>query len=177
MREALNRLSSEGLLAQADQRGFRIPPLTLKDLDELIRARCWANDASLRHSIRTGGMDWEERVQASFAALAETPRYLDEGEQGRNPRWERAHEAFHAALVSASGSSWMEEFCGQMFVAAERYRHAARIVTGTKRPDLDEHRTIAQAALARREDEAVELLCEHFRRTARLVRESLLDGD
>src|SRR6476620_9130581 len=41
IREALNRLASEGLIDQIDKRGFRTWPLTLAELDELTRTRCW----------------------------------------------------------------------------------------------------------------------------------------
>jgi DNA-binding GntR family transcriptional regulator len=173
MREALNRLSSEGLLQQTDQRGFRIPPVTLKDLDELLRARCWANEVSLRNSIRTGGLEWEARVSSAFQTLEATPPSLKGDTEVLDAAWCDAHENFHAALISESGSSWIYDFCTQTYIAAERYRHAARI-TKVQRSDLEEHRVIANATLARREDEAVELLLEHFRKTARIVRDWLI---
>jgi DNA-binding GntR family transcriptional regulator len=174
VREALNRLCSEKLIHQTDQKGFRVLPLTLNDLDELTRARCWANEVSVRNSIRNAGLDWEVKLTAAFETLAATPRYLSETSPVRNPDWGHAHEAFHAALISACGSSWIYEFCTQMSWAAERYRHAARIATNTRRKDLDEHRAIYQAAISRQEDEAAKLLNDHFRHTARLVRENLV---
>jgi GntR family transcriptional regulator, carbon starvation induced regulator len=166
----LNRLSSEGLLRQTDQRGFRIQQVSLKDLDELTLARCWANEMCLRNSIRNGGLEWEAGVATTLQVLEETPRYLSDGDGSRNPIWENAHEAFHAALIAASGSSWINDFCSQLYSAAERYRHASRIASKTHRPDLDEHRAIAEATMARQEEKAVELLNGHFRLTARLVR-------
>ncbi len=176
IREALNRLSSEGLLKQTDQRGFRVPPVTLKDLDELVKARCWANEVCLRNSIRTGGFEWEERVISTYAQLERAPRSQSTEAGARDTRWETAHEAFHAALLSASGSSWIEDFCAKTFLAGERYRHSARDPVASSSSRRDEHREIKEATLARREDEAVELLCEHFRKTARLVREALRSG-
>ena len=173
VREALNRLSSEGLLRQTDQRGFHIQQVSLKDLDELTLARCWANEMCLRNSIRKGGLEWEAEIAATLRVLEETPRYLSDGCRSRNPIWENAHEAFHAALIAASGSSWINDFCSQLYFAAERYRHGARIASKTHRPDLDEHRAIAEATMARQEEKAVELLNGHFRLTARLVRVGL----
>lgn len=173
VREALNRLSSEGLLRQTDQRGFHIQQVSLKDLNELTLARCWANEVCLRNSIRTGGLEWEAGVMTTLQLLEETPRYLSEEHDVRNPLWEDAHEAFHASLIAASGSSWLTDFCLQLYIAAERYRHAARIASKTRRPDLNEHRAIAEAAMARQEERAVELLNGHFRLTARLVRAGL----
>jgi GntR family transcriptional regulator, carbon starvation induced regulator len=175
IREALNRLVSDRLIDQADQRGFRVQPITLQSLDELIMARCWANEMALRNSIGSGGLDWEEGVAAALDELERTPRYIDEDDV-RNPAWETVHEEFHAALIAASGSSWIEDFCTQMFVAAERYRLAARNASHKQRPDLDEHRAIAEAALARRTEKAVDLLNAHFRLTAHLVRTQMREA-
>ena len=50
LREALNRLSAEGLVVQEDQRGFRVPPVSIEDLLELTRTRCWLNEIALRES-------------------------------------------------------------------------------------------------------------------------------
>lgn len=174
VREALNRLCSENLIRQTDQKGFRVLPLTLNDLDELTRARCWANEVSIRNSIRTAGLDWETRLTTAFETLAAVPRYLAGDSTVRNPEWGRAHAEFHATLIAGCGSSWIREFCTQTLWAAERYRHAARMATNTQRQDLDEHRAIYQAAISRQEGEAAQLLTDHLRLTARLVRARLV---
>lgn len=173
VREALNRLCSEKLIRQTDQKGFRVMTLTLSDLDELTRARCWVNEVGIRNSIRTSGLDWELKLTSCFERLEATPRYLSDDLTAINPDWSLAHEAFHAALVCECGSSWIFEFCNQTFWAAERYRHAARAVTNTRRFELEEHRAIYKAAISRQEEEAVRLLNDHLRLTARLVREGL----
>src|SRR5947207_8644017 len=41
VREALSRLSTEGLVAQSDHRGFAVKPMSEDDLVDLTRARCW----------------------------------------------------------------------------------------------------------------------------------------
>ena len=54
MREALSRLSSEGLVAQSDHRGFAVAPMGEQDLVDLTRARCWLNELAIRKSIAHG---------------------------------------------------------------------------------------------------------------------------
>jgi len=51
MREALSRLSSEGLVAQSDHRGFAVAPMDEEDLVDITRARCWLNELAIRKSI------------------------------------------------------------------------------------------------------------------------------
>jgi len=44
LREAMNRLSTEGLVTQSEQRGFRVTPVSADELLELTRTRCWINE-------------------------------------------------------------------------------------------------------------------------------------
>ncbi len=170
LREALSRLSSEGLVSQEDHRGFAVAPLDLAGLDGLLRARCWLNEIGLRESIRHGGPEWEEAVLLRFHRLSRTPRHTGEDRRARNPAWEQAHQAFHAELVAACRSEWLTGFCQQLFEAAERYRHVARMAGVARPPNEQEHRAIMEAAIARDADKAVALLNRHFERTADLVR-------
>ncbi|WP_249225666.1 FCD domain-containing protein [Tardiphaga alba] len=157
-------------MVQSDQRGFQVAELSGSDLDELTKARCWLDGQALRESIEKGGADWEERVLLAYHRLSRIPRYLEGQSATRNAEWEHAHKEFHASLLSACGTKWIEGFCDQMFDAAERYRHAARIASSTNRGDLDEHRAIMEAAVARQADTAVALLQQHFQTTSDLVR-------
>lgn len=62
VREALSRLSGGRLVVHHEQRGFIVAPLSERDLDDIVRARCWINESGLRESIAHGNSDWEERV-------------------------------------------------------------------------------------------------------------------
>ena len=170
VREALSRLSSEGLVAQQDHRGFSVAALSLEGLDSLLRARIWLNEIGLRESIRHGDAAWEEHAVLTMHRLSRTKRHLDGDKAIRNPAWETAHQAFHAALVAGCRSDWLTGFCAELFEAAERYRHVARLA-GRQRPaNEQEHRAILGATVARDADRAVRLLSEHFERTGELVR-------
>lgn len=172
VREALNRLSSEGLVARRERRGFGVAPVSEADLEALTRTRCWLNEIGLRRSIADGDSRWEEAVVVAYHRLSRTPRQLAGMGYDRNPAWELAHARFHEALISACASSWLMNFCAQMFEAAERYRHIARL-EGVTRPNDNEHRDLFNAAIERDADRAVALLNEHFQKTARMVGEVL----
>ena len=175
VREALNRLASEGLLVHTEQRGFRVAALSLDDLADLTEARVQLNELALRSAIANGGEEWEEQLLLAFHRLLRTPRVSKE-EDGRNPAWESMHRAFHSSLISACASRRIREFCESLFDSADRYRHAARIAVSDQRPDEAEHRAIMEATIARDADHAVKLLTEHVRRTESLVRHALPDS-
>src|SRR3546814_17788514 len=66
LREALMRLSSEGLVLAEEQRGFRVAPATLADLEDIMTSRAEIEALALQRAIRLGGDDWEARIVAAF---------------------------------------------------------------------------------------------------------------
>ena len=54
IREALNRLSADGLVTREDQKGFRVAAASRADLEELVKTRCWLEQIALRESIANG---------------------------------------------------------------------------------------------------------------------------
>jgi DNA-binding GntR family transcriptional regulator len=174
IREALNRLSRDGLVTQSDHRGFSVTPLSREHLDELTKTRCWLNELALRQSMANGDSAWEEGVVLAYHRLSRVPRYLSEHDRASyNPDWEKAHRAFHASLIAACGSRWLTAFCEQLFDAADCYRHLSRVSSLKRGPRKDEHKAMVDAILARDADKAAKLLRTHFTRTAELVRERL----
>ena len=173
MREALSRLSTEGLVAQSDHRGFAVAPMGDEDLVDLTHARCWLNELAIRKSIAQGDAAWEEQVVLAFHRLSRTPRYEPGREQERSPKWEVAHRNFHSSLISASGSRRIEHYCEHLFDTSERYRHVGR-KAGIKGENREkEHRALMEAVVSRNADAAAQLITAHFEHTAELVRQVL----
>lgn len=175
VREALNRLSSEGFVRQIDQRGFSVAPVSEAELAELTHARLCVNESALRESIARGEAEWEEAILVAYHWLSRTERLID-GKM--NPAWEVAHRRFHRRLVEACGSKWLLGFCEQLFDLADRYRHLSRLAPQAHaRPYVEEHRSIMEATLARDADAAVRLLKAHFIKTDELCGSALRARD
>jgi GntR family transcriptional regulator, carbon starvation induced regulator len=168
VREALSRLSRENLVRQTDHRGFTVAPVSKADLHDLTKARCALDGMALRQSIEGREQAWEEQLLVSYHRLFRTPRFDGADTKLRSPAWEDAHRQFHAALVAGCGSQRLMAISGQLFEAAERYRHLGRIA-GKSRAQADEHRPIMEAALAYDADLATRLLTCHYQTTAELV--------
>jgi GntR family transcriptional regulator, carbon starvation induced regulator len=168
VREALSRLSRENLVRQTDHRGFTVAPVSKADLHDLTKARCALDGMALRQSIEGREQSWEEQLLVSYHRLFRTPRFDGADTKLRSPAWEDAHRQFHAALVAGCGSQRLMAISGQLFEAAERYRHLGRIA-GKSRAQGDEHRPIMEAALAYDADLATRLLTCHYQTTAELV--------
>jgi GntR family transcriptional regulator, carbon starvation induced regulator len=167
VREALNRLSSDGFVVQSDLQGFRVATLSMEDLQELTRTRAWLNERALRESIARGDTAWEESVVIAHHRLSRTNRWLGaEASDGVNPEWETAHRAFHTSLIAGCQSRWLIGYCEQLFDMADRYRYMSRTAAARRSRGPDEHRLIMEATIARDADLAVARLIEHFQKTA-----------
>jgi len=173
IREALNRLCSEGLVSQRDQRGFCVAPVSVDDLQELLRTRCWVNEIALREAIARGDEAWEEAIVLAFHRLLRTPERLPDAPDTPNPEWEQRHRTFHSALIAACDSHWLRGFAEMLFDCADRYRHLSGHVRAQPQRDIaGEHRAIMEATINRDTATAVRLLNEHAILTAELLRQS-----
>ncbi len=180
IREALNRLASDGLVEQIDRRGFAVIPLSKAELEEITRTRCWLNELALRKSIERGDAAWEERVVVAFHRLTRISVRAEDGAaadgaRALNSENEAAHRNFHESLLSACGSSWLLGYCAQLFDQSDRYRRLVRPSVRQERQH-DEHRLIMEATVVRDVERAVEQLNRHFLQTAELGYAALDDA-
>jgi DNA-binding GntR family transcriptional regulator len=169
LREALNRLVSDGLVQRREQRGFVAAGISADDLAEITRTRCWLEEIALRESIAAHTTAWEEALVLAHHRLARTPRSLAAERFEDNPEWEPLHRAFHRALIGGCGSRWLLSFCDQLADQHHRYRRLSAPRAFAKRGVKSEHQQLLEAALAGRADDAVALLRQHFERTARII--------
>lgn len=166
LREALQRLSADGLVIASSNRGFQVAPLDLIEFDDLNKARIAIETSALRLSVKLGDEDWEARVVAAAYSLGKLDALLQDGQIRDIDRWETVNTKFHDALVSACGSRWLLRHRAMLQSQCERYRRASVYHARLKRNLLEEHQALAKAALAR----DAELLChlteEHYAKTA-----------
>ncbi|MFC3326741.1 GntR family transcriptional regulator [Mesorhizobium cantuariense] len=177
VREALNRLASEGLLGRHDQRGFFIMPVSASELEELTRTRCWLEERALRESIAHRTAEWEEQLVLALHRLGRASRFSPQNLVSLNPDWERLHRIFHRVLISACRSQWLVGFCDQLSDHAYRYRQMANDGEGVQRDDFAEHRLIAECALDGNADGAVEALINHYQLTAAMCMKRFEQND
>lgn len=171
LREALNRLVSDGLVERREQRGFVVAGISAEDLAEITKTRSWLEEVALRESIAAHSTAWEEALVLAHHRLARTPRSLSDSRFEDNPEWEPLHRAFHRALINGCGSRWLLSFCDQLADQHHRYRRLSAPRAFAKRSVKGEHQQLLDAAVEGRADDAVALLRAHFERTARIIRD------
>jgi DNA-binding GntR family transcriptional regulator len=169
LREALNRLTAEGLVECREQRGFYVSGISEEELVELTKTRCWVESVALRESICAATPEWEEALVLAHHRLGRTPRSLNPERFEDNPEWERLHRQFHRALISRCGSRPLLGFCEQLADQLYRYRRLSIRKVFTSRHVGDEHKAILEAVLAGDAATATALLSAHYDQTARAI--------
>jgi GntR family carbon starvation induced transcriptional regulator len=166
LREALARLTGEGLTVVEGQRGFRVAPVSAGDLEDIAHLRSEIETMALRMSIENGSDAWEADVAAALHHLLLLPHGRWPAGSPLTDEWSKRHKHFHDSLVAACGSPRLLAIREDLFEHSERYRRLL-IEYGTAGRDLAaEHREIASAVLARDVPAACALITGHIRKTA-----------
>jgi len=163
LREALSRLSVEGLVVAEDQRGFRVAPVSVENCREVTRLRCMLETMALREAITKAEPAWRQEVCSAWEALERCSH------GPRDAIWERTHEDFHITLIGGCRLPMLVDFIVGLHNRSDRYR---RLFLRKREPDrnaLSEHESIVLAALDGEAELAAALLGQHIRRTGAKV--------
>ena len=168
VREALTKLEGQGLVSIRPRRGARIVGLSPEDMDDIYMVltaleAAAAGRAAERNLSEEELAPLQEAIDAMDAALAREDLVA----------WAAADDAFHGALVAASGNARMEE-AAQLY--ADQVRRA-RMITLRLRPlptrSNNDHRAVL-AAIEAGDARAASGLHERHRNGARLLLTDLL---
>ncbi len=169
VREALSRLTAEGLVVAEPNKGFIVAPISRRDLEDLTAVRVEVESTCLEQAIEHGDVDWEGRILSSHHKLrALGNAYMQPGTDAAR-QWHELHETFHDVLASACPNTWWLWLRRRLYVQSERYRRISGPIDGTQRDIVAEHEAIANAALARDAVAARKAMTMHLARTTEII--------
>ena len=173
LREAITRLVSDALVVAEGQRGFRVAPIALEDLEDLTRLRLHIEIDALRMSIRHGDAAWRTRLRQVYDDLSafEQPILAE-----NRARWEQLNARFHETLTSAQASPWTAKVLRLLTRHGERYRRYAIGLADSGRVVHAEHREIFEMAMTGQEARAALALEAHIRATPDLLLRAQREG-
>ncbi len=169
LREALTRLTANGLVTSEGQKGFRVVDVSLQELSDITRLRVQLEVRGFLDSITHGDVEWEIDISANYRRLIHAIEELRSGDEGTSETWESVHRRFHLSLIQACGSPWLISFCHRLYEHFERYRRVFVEYTEISPEILAEHEKLLDAALKRDARRGEELLREHIEFAARLT--------
>lgn len=167
LREVLPRLVEQGLASSESQLGYRVVSVSVENLEQLTQARIAIETTVLRQATSVGDLSWESEVVAAHHALARTPRYLD---GDLNPEWMTLHERFHVVLLQGCGNPYLTDVATKLRSIFDVYRCWSRVGELSSPRDVEEeHRMLADAAVARDAVACERLITTHIQLTTDLL--------
>ncbi len=167
LREAFQRLASDGLVELPPQRGARVTQMSVQDATEIYELRLLLDPLCLRQSLEHSDADHRREVQDAFEAFRAAPDL---------PAAVEAHARFHRVLQGRCPSRWLRRFVDQLADASRLYQVASAAGQPTRRHPKDEHRALCRAAVRGDIDGCVALQEAHLRRTLELIEDEATQG-
>jgi DNA-binding GntR family transcriptional regulator len=167
VREALFRLTSEGLTISIPQRGFAAAPLSVKDLTHLTDARVEIESLCLRRSMQHGDLAWEARIVAATHAVTRTPKRDPVDPALINEDFTKADTEYNEALVAACDNPILLDTRRRLRDQSERYRRLSYLLAMPER--IVNHQEITQAVLSRDGDIAASIYARYIKDVAEIL--------
>jgi DNA-binding GntR family transcriptional regulator len=169
IREALNRLASEGFVSSTPNRGFYVRSLSTEGLIDLYELRSIIECAAFRLMCKRASDQDLTRLRDYWGSLVadyanQPPDVTLAGDEG-----------FHLLIAELSGNP---EIVGQLVAINARIRFIRRIQIQhrTHQTLISAHSTIVEAAMRRDAEAGVALLSEHIEMTVSATQQALKDA-
>lgn len=122
LREALQVLTSEGLVISQKNLGFAVAPVSLSDLQDVTEMRVDIERKALIRSIQRGTPAWEASILSAHHLLSRFETSVSREPLLERQEWESLHEHLHNTFAAACKSPRLLSFRHTLWRHSERYR-------------------------------------------------------
>jgi DNA-binding GntR family transcriptional regulator len=169
IREALQRLESEGLVVSQRHRGYFVSSLDPAEIDDIFEMRMWIEG-------RTSYLSAERRTDDDIARMEDILQEMEACSAAAPPnlgRWSALNREFHVALFQISGRHQLARMAIALLDSVERYVWVDYAAGDGLRAAEVEHRQIFEAFKAQDATMVRALSQDHCRHTRQRLIESL----
>ena len=159
VREALARLNLEGFVEIYPRRGYRVAPVTVKDMIDLFSLRAVVEGAAAATAVRN-------MVESDFVALerlAEASYVVDEAKSVE--AFVEANRAFHSAIAFSSGNPRIHRLVAGLLIEAERFFYLGARSRDLNPETANDHRKIVGVLRRRDPEKARRAMIDHTETT------------
>jgi DNA-binding GntR family transcriptional regulator len=160
VRMALNRLAHDGLVRAIPRRGYRVAPVTLKNVHDVFELRLMLEPAAAR--MAAGKMDAERLRTLDEACRAG----YEPGDARSTSRFLEANKAFHVEIARAAGNTRLADAVEKLLDEMTRLLHLGLGLRNHSQEMTREHRALVKA-LARGDGATAERICRERIEAAR----------
>jgi DNA-binding GntR family transcriptional regulator len=161
VREALSRLLTEGLVELSNNRGFRVPWLTLEDLHDISVTRGIVESEAARDAVLHKDEEWELNLMSAMERLRRRAA-ADLAQPENHAALFDAHHQFHAALVA--GSKLKRLLVVQEWLEQQQSRYFRRLpasAAGWSTQFVASHEVLVTLAVGNQVESFVNAMREH----------------
>jgi DNA-binding GntR family transcriptional regulator len=155
VREALQRLETEGLVTIEEFRGASVKQLSLDEVRQIYRARMALEGLAAAEFATHGTADAKQRLQALQAQLDEW------AERGDHDRFAQLNSAWHALIIEGAGNDYVRQFLGRLSVPIYRLLFTSFYSASRIQAANADHIVITAAILDGRADDAERAMRNH----------------
>lgn len=167
VREAMVRLEHEGILQKRPQGGYKVRPISAKEVAEAVGLRAVLESYAVELAVANMQpkllAKLEKNVEMFAAALA----------RGDSRRLVELNTRFHTMLYDAADSEMLSEFIGRLSDLLHRFRRALLGDAGAADHSLADHQELLAALKKGDPAEAAEICRIHVERGGRWMMERI----
>jgi len=166
IREALHRLSAEGLVNIAPRRGMFVADISITDLARIFEVRIVLEQLCARLAAQRISQEQLVQMEVALRGLEELP----EGEARALMAYD---ERFHRLLYEAADNEFLMDTLNRLHALSMRLWHLVLNRLADVQSAVGQHRQIAAALGAGDGDKAAELIRQHIAEFQRSIKAAL----
>lgn len=169
LREALNRLVTEGLVATAANRGFWVPEFSLIECTEIFDLRSQLEPVALKQTLQQSSDEWEMQLVAGAHRLEKLYRSAQSGADFDQLQACQHFRLIYLQLCSGCSATTIAQVLANLYARSERYMWSIWPSFFKPRGLFIVWQELYQAALAGNIDAACAALKEFLSATLRQI--------
>lgn len=169
VREALSRLTAEGLVETERNAGFRATPIISKGFRELAEASIVIEIPCLRSAIEHGDLNWEGQLMANLHVSTKLLKQTQRDNDVDLDNYTANRAEFYDVLLAPCQNQWLLSAWKQLYIKQMRYRHTFRKLAAFEASLGDHYHHFIHAVCARDSNRAIELCLQQYDTVVRFV--------
>jgi len=155
LREALNRLLSNGMVVRRENKGFSVSKVSIHEFKDIIKNRCWFEEIALRESIKNANDNYDEEILLAVHRLSKA-------DTNDISSYEKLRRDFHTSILSACNSNLLLLHCQQLYEQTLRYQNL--LPSDDHETEVENYKKILDSILSRNEKEAFNVLLSIYKK-------------
>lgn len=170
VRPALKRLYQQQLVRTVSRNRYIIPPITLKDANDLFELRLMIEPSAAKRAAGRVEARQLERLEQLCEAQYKP------GDRDSADAFLQANAEFHVTVARASGNDLLAEVVASLLEREQRLNHLSHMLGDRNQEAFHEHRELVEALIAGDGERAESVMADGIRSARTFVLEALMSS-